>query len=264
MRHSRSSSRASMRRRRLRSRLAASLSRASSAFCWASLLQPPLLAAARRTHLHPGAAQVGQVAGERVGRPDVGRDDDQRRDAGRAAVVLEAEGLEELRDVLPGLVLEVEGVPVDQPAAAEREDLHGGGPAAGGDPDHVHGADRALVGGLALGQVADRGEPVAVAGGLLELLPLGGLRIFLQLAQDRPRLAGEELDHRRRRSRGSPPSSRSRRRAPGSGRCGSRGRGSRSAGRAAAPRTAGRGRRGSARRASRAPSSPTRTGRSRR
>ena len=120
----------------------------------------------------------------------------QRRDARRAAVVLEAEGLEQLREVLAGLVLEVEGVPVDQPPAAEREDLNGRRPPARGDSDDVDRADRALVGRLPLRQVADGDEPVAVARGLLELLPLGGVvHLLLELAQHGPRLAGEELDH---------------------------------------------------------------------
>ncbi len=160
------------------------------------LLQAPLLAAPGGAHLHPGAPQVGQELREGVRRSHVRRNHDQGRDAGRAAVVLEAERLEQLRDVLPGLVLQIEGMPVDQPAAAQREDLHRGRPAARGDPDHVHRADRPLVRGLALGQVAYRCEPVAVAGSLLELLPLGrSPHLLLQLALDGPRLAGEELDH---------------------------------------------------------------------
>ncbi len=87
-------------------------------------------------------------------------------------------------------------MPVDQPPAPEREDLHGCGPAARGDADDVDRADGALVGSLPFGQVANGGQAIAVAGRLLELLPLGGVaHLPLQLTQDWSRLAGEELDH---------------------------------------------------------------------
>ena len=64
----------------------------------------------------------------------------------------------------------MEAVPVDELAVAEREDLHGGPVALDGDPDHVDRADRAPVGGLALGEVPHREQPVAVARRLLEAL----------------------------------------------------------------------------------------------
>ena len=87
-------------------------------------------------------------------------------------------------------------MPVDHLAAAEREDLHGRPVALDGDADHVDRADRAPVGGLPLGEVLDREEPVPVARRVLEALLGGGLaHLPLQLAQDRPRVAGEELDH---------------------------------------------------------------------
>ena len=87
-------------------------------------------------------------------------------------------------------------MPIDEPAAAQREDLHGRAIVRGGDPDHVDRADRALVGGLPLRQVPDREQPVAVARRLLEPMRLGGrVHLLLELAQDRPRLAREELDH---------------------------------------------------------------------
>ncbi len=96
----------------------------------------------------------------------------------------------------PGGVLEVERVPVDQPPAPQRKDLDGRRASVRGDADDVDRADRALVRRLPLGQVAHRVEPVPVAGRLLEALPLGrGLHLLLELADHRPRLAGEELDH---------------------------------------------------------------------
>ena len=114
---------------------------------------------------------------------------------GSRPVVLDAERLQDRRQVLSGDVLEVEAVPVDHLAPAERKDLDGGAVAVGGDADHVDRADGGLVRRLALGQVAHREEPVPVAGRVLEAL-LGGGRGHpaLQLAQDRPRLAREELD----------------------------------------------------------------------
>ena len=206
------------------------------------LLQAALLAALGGAHLDPRAAELGEVLLERVGRPDVGRDDDLRRDRRRAPVVLEEERLEELGDALALHVLQVERVAVDEAPAPEREDLDGGAIALGRDPDHVDRPDRALVGGLPLGQVPHREEPVPVAGGLLEALALGRvLHLALELADDRARVAREEADRRRPRSSGSRPRRRSRRRAPGSARCGSRGRECRCGARVAAPRRGGTG-----------------------
>ena len=87
-------------------------------------------------------------------------------------------------------------MPIDEPAAAERKDLDRRRAAAPGDADHVDRADGALVGRLALRQVPDGREAVAIAGGLLELLALGRIaHLLLQLAQNRARVSGEELDH---------------------------------------------------------------------
>ena len=127
---------------------------------------------------------------------DVRRHDQLRRHARRGGVVLEAEPLEHGCAVLPFDVLEVERVAVDQPAVAEREELHSGAVALDGKPDHVDRADVPPVGALALREALDREEPVAVARRLLE--PLLGGRLAhprLQLAHDRARVAGEELDH---------------------------------------------------------------------
>ena len=54
-------------------------------------------------------------------------------------------------------------MPVDHLAAAEREDLHGGLVALGGDAEDVDRAGLAPVGTLPLGEVLDREEAVAVA-----------------------------------------------------------------------------------------------------
>ena len=100
----------------------------------------------------------------------------------------------------------MEPVAVDHLAVAEREDLDGRAVALDGDADHVDGADRAPVGRLPLGEVLDREQPVAVARGVLEpLLRRGLVHPPLELALDRPRLAGEELDHAVDDLAGSPP-----------------------------------------------------------
>ena len=160
------------------------------------LLQPPLLAAHRRAHLDVRAAPVGEELLERARVARVRRDDELRRHARRRAVVLDRERLQQRRRVLAVDVLEVEAVAVDQPPVAQREDLHRGPVALDGQPDHVDRADRAPVGRLPLDQVPHREQAVAVAGRLLEALALGRLlHLPLELALDRPRLAGEELDH---------------------------------------------------------------------
>ena len=69
---------------------------------------------------------------------------------------------------------------VDHLAAAEREHLHGGAVALGGDAQHVDRAGLAPVGALFLGQVLDREEPVAVARRVLEAL-VGGRVAHLPL-----------------------------------------------------------------------------------
>ena len=87
-------------------------------------------------------------------------------------------------------------MPVDHLAAAEREDLDGGAVALGRDADHVDRAGLAPVRALPLGEVLDREEPVAVARRVLEALVRGRLaHLPLQLAHDRLRVAGEEVDH---------------------------------------------------------------------
>ena len=131
------------------------------------LLEAALLAARGRAHLHTRAAPLGEELGERSRVPRLARDDDLGRDARRGAVVLEAERLEYRRRVLSVDVLEVEGVAVDQLAVAQGEDLDGRAVALDREPDHVDRADRAPVCRLPLGQVADREEPVAIAGRFL-------------------------------------------------------------------------------------------------
>ena len=137
--------------------------------------EAPLLAALRRPHLDPRAAEIAEERRERLRVDDVGRDDDLRRDRRRRAVVLEAERLEDRRAILPLDVLEVEGEAVDEPAVAQGEELHRGALAVRGEPDHVDRPHRAPVGGLPLREALDRAQPVAVARGLLEpLLGRGG------------------------------------------------------------------------------------------
>ena len=90
----------------------------------------------------------------------------------------------------------MERVAVDHPPVAQREDLHGRALAVDGDPDDVDVSDRAPVGRLPLGEALDRVQPVAVARGVLvALLGRGGAHLLLELAPDRPVVAGEELDH---------------------------------------------------------------------
>ncbi len=159
-------------------------------------LEAPLLAPLGSAHLDARSAPVGQEALERGRVAGVGRHDQLRRDARRRAVVLEGERLQDRGRVAPVHVLEVKGVPVDELAVAEREDLHGREVARDRDPDHVDGADRALVGRLALGEVPDREQSVPVPGRVLEALGRSGLlHALLEVAQDRQRLSGQELDH---------------------------------------------------------------------
>ena len=70
--------------------------------------------------------------------------------------MLDAERLEDRCPVLARDILEVEREAVDEPAVAEREQLHGGAVSLDGEPDHVDRPDRTLVGRLALGQALDR------------------------------------------------------------------------------------------------------------
>src|SRR5581483_2359750 len=123
-------------------------------------------------------------------------DDQLGRDARRRAVVLEHERLQHRADVAAIDVLEVEAVAVDELPVAQREDLDRGAVAVDRDPEHVDGPNRAAIGGLPFGEMADRVEAVAVAGGILESLVLRRLpHLPLELALDRPRLPGQELDH---------------------------------------------------------------------
>ena len=74
-----------------------------------------------------------------------------------------------------------------------------------GHGEHVAGLRADVVGDLALGQVAHGGQPVAVAGGLLELVRGRGLlHLRLQPPLERPHAARQELDHAVDHRRGSP------------------------------------------------------------
>ena len=159
------------------------------------LLQAPLLPALGSTHLDARAAPLGQELLEGLGVPRVARDDDLRRDARRRAVVLEEERFEDRGHVLAGHVLEVEAVAVDELALAQGEDLDGGAVSVHGEPDDVDRPDGALVGSLPLCEPLDRTQAVAIASRFLEPLLGGGvLHPLLELAHDRLRGAGEELD----------------------------------------------------------------------
>src|SRR5581483_2049113 len=160
------------------------------------LLQATLLAALRDAHLDTAAALLGEELRERGQVAGVARDDDLRRHARRRAVVLEAEGLEDRVHVLALGVLEVERVPVDHLAAAQREDLHDRALALRREADDVDGADRLPLDRLALDEMLHGEEPVAVARRILEPLVARRLvHLLLELALDRPHVAREELDH---------------------------------------------------------------------
>ena len=105
-------------------------------------LQAPLLAPLGRPDLDPRPAPLRQELRERRQVSRVARHDDLRRHARRAAVVLEPERLENRRHVLAADVLEMERVPIDHLAAAQREDLDDGAVALGGESDDVHRPDR--------------------------------------------------------------------------------------------------------------------------
>src|SRR5205814_4306560 len=150
------------------------------------LLEAPLLSALGGPYLDARAAELGQELGQRRGVPGVPGDDDLRRNRRRRAVVLDHEGLEERGCVLSLDVLEVEPVPVDHLAAAERKDLHRRPVAVDRQADHVDVADAALLDRLALREAPDREEPVAVARRLLEALGLSRITHLLpELAPDR-------------------------------------------------------------------------------
>ena len=139
---SRSCSSASTRRSRRCSPCARSLVSDVERVLVGEPLQAPLLAALGRPDLDPRAAPLRQELRERREVARVARDDDLRRHARRAAVVLEPERLEDRRHVLAADVLEVERVAVDHLAAAQREDLDDGAVALGREADHVDRPDR--------------------------------------------------------------------------------------------------------------------------
>ena len=191
---SRSSSRASTRRRRCCSRRDRARARAarSPPPAGRARASPPLGArtstrAPRRSPRNAASASVSL---------DVRRDDHLRRHGRRAAVVLDAERLEDRRPVLAGDVLEVEGEAVDELAVPQREQLDGGAVVLDGEADHVDRPHRPLVRRLPLREALDRPQPVAIARRLLESLL--GRRLphpSFERTQDRLRFSGEELDH---------------------------------------------------------------------
>src|SRR5205823_12820106 len=84
------------------------------------LLQAPLLAALRDTHLDPGAAALREERRERRGVARAARHENLRRDGRRAPVILEAELLDHLAGLLAGRVLEMKRVAVDHPPFPQR------------------------------------------------------------------------------------------------------------------------------------------------
>ena len=160
------------------------------------LLKPPLLPSFRRADLDAGAPAFREELLQRRHVPGVARHDDLRRHGRRAAVVLQAERLDNRRRVLPADVLEMERVAVDHLPVAEWEDLHDRAVPLGRKADDVDGADRTAICGLALGEVLHRAQTVSVARRVLEsLLGRGLAHLPLQLALDRLRVAREKLDH---------------------------------------------------------------------
>src|SRR5581483_9761927 len=146
-------------------------------------------AASRRAQLDAPAAALRQELAERRVLGCAGRYDELGRNARGGAVVLEAEGLDERGHVLAADVLEVEAVAIDQLPVPEREDLHGCAVAAGRDSDHVRTGGAARVRRLPFGQMPDREQAVAVAGGVFEPLGRRGrLHLRLELAHDRTRV----------------------------------------------------------------------------
>ncbi len=124
------------------------------------------------------------------------RNEDLRWDRRRTAVVLEAELLEHLSDVLARGVLEMECVAIDHAAVTQRKDLDGRPLGRDRNADHVDRPDRLALDRLPLRQSLDRAQPIAVASGILE--PLSGRRLLHLLGEptpDRPVVAGEKLDH---------------------------------------------------------------------
>src|SRR5205814_10539434 len=90
----------------------------------------------------------------------------------------------------------VEAVAVDHLATAQREDLHDGAIPLVREADHVDGADGLPLDRLPLGESLYGEETVPVARRVLEaLLVRGLLHLLLELALDRPRVPGEELDY---------------------------------------------------------------------
>jgi hypothetical protein len=122
-------------------------------------------------------------------------DDDLGRYRRSGPVVLDGEGLEQRGGVLAGDVLEVEAVAVDHPPAPEREDLHCRPLPVGRDPEHVDVPHASLLDRLAFRQSAHGEETISVSRRLLETFALGRVaHLLLELAFDRARIAGEEVD----------------------------------------------------------------------
>ena len=158
LRHSRSSSSASIRRRRLLlGRRGVADASASWAFSLGELCEPPLLPALRRPHLDRARRAAREELGQRLGVADVGGDDDLRRDARRRRRSTRGRTPRgSSRRSCPPTFSRWNAYRSISLPVAEREHLHGGAIAFDGEPDHVDRPDRALVGGLPLGEAVDR------------------------------------------------------------------------------------------------------------
>ena len=190
------SSSASTRCWRRRSALSFSCSRASSRVAFGELEQPPLVAALRRPDLDPRSAALGEhLREDREVLLDLLLHDDLGRDRHLVAVVLEHELERDLTGPLLDDVLEVEGLAVGEHAVADLEHLRVGVGPVHGDRDDVERADRLVGHALALEQVADGAQAVALERGrLVVLVGRGGLHPRLEVALDLAVAAAEERD----------------------------------------------------------------------
>ncbi len=155
-----------------------------------------LVAALGRAQLDRPAASPREGFGQHRPLGQLSLDDEQGRDRGGAAVVLQQELLGHLPHSALGLVGEIKGVAVGENAVAHLEDLGVGVAAVDGHGDGVERADRALGDALALHQRAHGAQPVALERGLLVVLSARGrAHALLEVALDRAEAPGEEVDH---------------------------------------------------------------------
>src|SRR4051794_30356591 len=158
------------------------------------LEQAALVAALGRAHFDPRAPPLAEHLGEDLEvLRDLLLDDDLRRDRHLVAVVLEHELERDVAGSLLDDVLEVERLAVRQHAVAHLEHLRVGVGAVDGDRDDVERPDRLVRDALALEQVANRAQAVALErGGLVLVLGGGLLHARLEVALDLAVAAAQE------------------------------------------------------------------------